>query len=53
MIDGDEATLREALALFDRIEYPFESARTAWILGGEDRRRATVAFERLGAVPPA
>ena len=53
VIDGDEATLREALALFDRIEYPFESARTAWMLGGEDRGRATVAFERLGAVPPA
>ena len=50
VITGSDAPLREALEIFERIECPYESARTRWILGGADRDTAREAFERLGAV---
>ena len=50
VITGGDAPLREALEIFERIECPYESARTRWILGGADRDTAREAFERLGAV---
>ncbi|HEY7266657.1 MAG TPA: hypothetical protein VH501_03100, partial [Solirubrobacterales bacterium] len=50
---GDQAQLREAKALFDEIECPFQAARTGWLLGGSDREQAKRTLERLGATPPA
>jgi len=48
----DESALREALAIFEEIQCPYQAARTGWLLGGEDRARAEKAFERLGATLP-
>ncbi len=53
MISNRDAPLREALEIFERIECPYESARTRWILGGAERDSARAAFERLGAVVPS
>ena len=36
---GDEATLRESLDLFKELDCPYQSARTGWLLGGEERER--------------
>jgi hypothetical protein len=52
-IDGDDAPLRQALEIFERIECVYESARTRWLLGGADREAAREAFARLGAVLPS
>jgi hypothetical protein len=49
---GDEAGLREALALFERIECPYQAARTGWLLGGKAKAEAERTFERLGATLP-
>jgi class 3 adenylate cyclase len=51
--DADEARLREALAIFEEIECPYQAARTGWLLGDEDRQVAQRTFERLGATLPA
>ena len=51
--DGDEAALREALAIFREIECPHQEARTGWLLGGEERAAAERIFERLRVAPPA
>jgi class 3 adenylate cyclase len=48
----DEELLRESLALFERIDCPYEAARSGWLLGGEAKRTAAETFERLGAVSP-
>jgi class 3 adenylate cyclase len=50
---GDQAELREAKALFEEIECPFQAACTGWLLGGSDREQAGRTFERLGATLPA
>jgi class 3 adenylate cyclase len=50
--EGNEALLREAHALFREIECPYQEARTAWLLGGDERAAATRIFERLGVSPP-
>ncbi len=49
--DGDEGPLRESLALFKRIECPYQAARTGWLLGGEARAEAERTLERLRALP--
>jgi class 3 adenylate cyclase/tetratricopeptide (TPR) repeat protein len=50
---GDEAQLRDSLALFKELHCPYQTARTAWTLGGDARREATEIFERLGTTLPA
>jgi class 3 adenylate cyclase/tetratricopeptide (TPR) repeat protein len=50
---GDEASLRESLALFREIESPYQAARTGWLLGGDDRADAERTFTDLGATLPA
>jgi class 3 adenylate cyclase len=44
---GDDARLREALAIFAEIECPYQEARTGWLLGGEERAAAERTFGRL------
>ncbi len=51
--DADEASLRESLALFKRIECPYQAARTGWLLGGPDRAEAEWSLASLGATLPA
>jgi hypothetical protein len=53
MVEGDEAKLREALAIFRDIECPHQQARTGWLLGGEERAEAEPILERLRVPPPA
>jgi predicted ATPase len=53
VIAGDEAPLREALGIFERIECAYESARTRWMLGGDERPSALETFSRLGVVVPS
>src|SRR3954454_12044174 len=50
---GDEATMRESLELFQELDCPYQSARTGWLLGGEDREEAKRTFGSLGATLPA
>jgi ribosome modulation factor len=49
----DEELLRESLALFERIECPYQAARSGWLVGGEAKEAAGRAFELLGATLPA
>jgi tetratricopeptide (TPR) repeat protein len=51
--EGSEEPLREALALFREIECPYQTARTAWLLGDADRADAEARFAALGATLPA
>jgi hypothetical protein len=51
--EGDQGRLEAARAAFEELECPHQEARTAWLLGGERRRRAEATFARLGMVPPA
>jgi hypothetical protein len=51
--DDDESAMREALAVFEQIECPYQAARTGWLLGGEARAEAERTFARLGATLPA
>jgi hypothetical protein len=48
----DEASLRQALEEFRALGCPFETARSAWRLGGEEREEATRLLEELGATAP-
>jgi hypothetical protein len=50
---GDEPLLRQSLEIFEEIESPYQTARTGWLLGGEDRAAAERRFTELGAPPPA
>ena len=50
---GDEALLRASLQRFEEIDCPYQAARSGWLIGGEERERASAVFERLGAVEPA
>jgi class 3 adenylate cyclase/tetratricopeptide (TPR) repeat protein len=50
---GDEALMRESLELFEELECPYQSARTGWMLRGDDRDQAKRTFEGLGATLPA
>ncbi len=50
---GDEKILRESLDLFRQLDCPYQSARTGWLLRGEDREEAKRTFESLGATLPA
>jgi hypothetical protein len=52
ILSGDETPMRDALAIFDEIECVYESARTRWLLGGEEREAARETFARLGALVP-
>jgi class 3 adenylate cyclase/tetratricopeptide (TPR) repeat protein len=52
ILDGDETLLRDALATFERIECPYQAARTRWLLGGDERERAEETFRKLGATLP-
>jgi class 3 adenylate cyclase len=52
LLETDEQRLREALATFDRIECPYQAARTRWLLGGDERARAEETFRKLGATLP-
>jgi tetratricopeptide (TPR) repeat protein len=49
----DEGALRESLAVFQRIECPYQAARSGWMLGGADRDEAGRILGRLGATLPA
>jgi class 3 adenylate cyclase/tetratricopeptide (TPR) repeat protein len=49
----DEATIRKSLELFKELDCPYQSARTGWLLGGEEREEAKRTFESLGATLPA
>jgi class 3 adenylate cyclase len=51
--DDDESAMREALAVFERIECPYQTARTGWLLGGDARAEAERTFASLGATLPA
>jgi tetratricopeptide (TPR) repeat protein len=51
--DDNETGLREALAVFEQIECPYQAARTGWLLGGDARAEAERTFARLGATFPA
>jgi hypothetical protein len=44
--------MRESLALFKRIECPYQAARTAWLLGDADRAEAERTLRELGATLP-
>jgi hypothetical protein len=48
----DDSLIRESKELFERIGCPFQTARSGWLLGGEDRERAAETFQRLGAMLP-
>ena len=48
----DENRLRDAFALFEEIECPYQAARTGWLLGGGDSAESERALARLGAPPP-
>jgi hypothetical protein len=50
---GDDAMLRQSLDLLKELECPYQSARTGWLLGGEEREEAKRTFESLGATLPA
>ncbi len=50
---GDEGLLRESLELFEQLDCPYQSARTGWMLGGDERDQAKRTFESLGATLPA
>jgi hypothetical protein len=52
ILEGDDMLLRDALATFERIECPYQAARTRWLLGGDERGRAEEAFTNLGATLP-
>jgi hypothetical protein len=52
ILSGDEAPMRAALAILDEIECVYESARTRWLLGGDDRELARETFSGLGALIP-
>ena len=52
LLEADERRLRDAMGTFERLECPQQAARTAWLLGGEDRRRAQATFAKLGATLP-
>jgi len=49
----DEGALRESLAVFQRIECPYQAARSGWLLGGAERDEAERILGRLGATLPA
>ena len=51
--NGDETALRKSLELFKELDCPYQSARSGWLLGGEDREEAKLTFESLGATLPA
>ncbi len=53
LLEGDRALLGEALEIFERIECPYQRARTGWLLGGEQRAAAEAVFSRLRVTPPA
>jgi class 3 adenylate cyclase/tetratricopeptide (TPR) repeat protein len=48
----DDSLIRESKELFERMGCPFQTARSGWLLGGEDRERAAETFQRLGATLP-
>jgi hypothetical protein len=48
---GDEAPMRQALELFEKIECPYQAARSGWLLGGSERDQARQTLAELGAVP--
>jgi hypothetical protein len=50
--DQSEELLRDALSVFEEIECPYQAARTAWLLDGDDRQRAERSLEALGATLP-
>ncbi|MFI5078974.1 MAG: hypothetical protein ACHQRO_16605, partial [Vicinamibacteria bacterium] len=50
---GDEDTLRQSFDLFKEIDCPYQTARTGWLIGGENREEAKRILERLGATLPA
>ncbi len=50
VLAGDDAPLREALEIFERGEWAYESARTRWMLGGAERDTARDVLAGLGAV---
>ena len=43
--------LEASRSLLAEAECPYQEARSAWYLGGEARREATVILDRLGATP--
>jgi hypothetical protein len=45
--------LRESLEILERIECPYQAARSGWLLGGDACREAQRTLERLGARLPA
>jgi hypothetical protein len=49
---GDEALLRESRAILERVDSPYQAARTGWLLGGREREEAARTFARLGATEP-
>jgi class 3 adenylate cyclase len=51
-LHGDEGRVREALDLFRGRNAPYQVARTAWLLGGEERAEAERVFAELGATLP-
>jgi hypothetical protein len=50
---GDDAALRESLALFVELDCPYQAARSGWLLEGKDREEARLTFLGLGATQPA
>ena len=52
LAEGSEDLMRESLALFKRIQCPYQAARTAWLLGDADRAEAERTLRALGATLP-
>jgi hypothetical protein len=48
---GDPSLIEASRSLLAEAECPYQEARSAWYLGGEARREATVILDRLGATP--
>ena len=49
----DDGPVRESLELFRKLECPYQTARSGWLLGGSERDEAAELFGRLGATQPA
>ncbi len=50
---GDEGQVRESLELFRKLECPYQTARSGWLLGRKAREEAAEIFGQLGATQPA
>jgi hypothetical protein len=52
-LEGDRTLIERSRGLFAEIGTPYQEARSAWLLGGDQRERAIEVFAELGVPNPA